>query len=798
MKNYFFTLKSFVILFLGLLGYTGFAQCAVGQPNISVQSEAISSMTIVEGASATLISPVSGSAYQWTLDGIDISGATSISLTVNDFSSSDIGDYSVVVDGTPLLNSVSLGIFSSSASDYDLDRQALVDFYNATNGSSWTNNANWLTGPMETWYGVKVENCRVTELRVSTNNISGTLPASFQNLTELKRLSIRNNNISGVLDITRMTSLIDLVASGNNLTDISFGNNEQLQRIHIQDNDFTPGKTIDLSEMRELTDFRAARLQLGGVTVAGDYDNLLYFIISDNQISGTLDIANMPNLKLCNARDNQFTDFNLGTGAELQRFYFYNNPVASGKTMDISGMRKLIDLRVQGLDLGGLIVSGTYSELLYLIIPENQISGSLDISNMPNLKLCNARDNQFTDFNLGTNGELQRFYLYNNPITPGRTMDISGMRKLVDFRVQGLDLGGLIVSGTYNDLLYLIIPENQISGTLDISNMPNLRQCNARDNQFTDFKFGSNPELSRLYFYNNPMMPGKTMDISEMRKLLDFRVQGLGLSELIMSGAYNEMLYFIISDNQFEGTLDLSNMPNLSVCNARDNFFDDLALPSNIFGADRTLNNLNVSNNNLHFDDLLPYNGVFDAFNFDYNPQRDVPTELSVDNLVSVNVGGVDNVYNWSPSGPNADSFLVESDGVYSCNVTNNTGGATGLGVPGLTIRSIPRSVMVTSSRSVSSSSLVEKEVDRNEKLNVYPNPIQKSAPIFTDITLNDDASIRFVLYTMNGQKVKEFTFEGKQGYNTFQLNSEGLSSGQYVLTSKSGVNKISKLLIIK
>ena len=38
----------------------------------------------------------------------------------------------------------------------ELDSLALVALYNSTNGSSWTDNNNWLTGPVYTWTRVEV------------------------------------------------------------------------------------------------------------------------------------------------------------------------------------------------------------------------------------------------------------------------------------------------------------------------------------------------------------------------------------------------------------------------------------------------------------------------------------------------------------------------------------------------------------------------------------------------------------------------------------------------------------------
>ena len=38
----------------------------------------------------------------------------------------------------------------------DSDREALIDFYKATNGDNWKNNENWCSDkPLKEWYGIK-------------------------------------------------------------------------------------------------------------------------------------------------------------------------------------------------------------------------------------------------------------------------------------------------------------------------------------------------------------------------------------------------------------------------------------------------------------------------------------------------------------------------------------------------------------------------------------------------------------------------------------------------------------------
>jgi Leucine-rich repeat (LRR) protein len=90
----------------------------------------------------------------------------------------------------------------SNAQVLEADSLALVDFYNAAGGSSWTNQGNWLTDSVSTWSGVTVTNGRVTGLEIVSNNMSGTIPASIGQLTELTKLRlIGDENPVKVVDI---------------------------------------------------------------------------------------------------------------------------------------------------------------------------------------------------------------------------------------------------------------------------------------------------------------------------------------------------------------------------------------------------------------------------------------------------------------------------------------------------------------------------------------------------------------------------------------------------------------------
>ena len=105
-----------------------------------------------------------------------------------------------------------------SLSSVSGDRQALMDLYEATAESSWNNASGWGNGdPSNDWYGVEVNNQgRVIQLDLSGNNLTGSLPTSIGNLTELRYLNLKQNNIESTIpsSIGNMVNLTHLLLNG--------------------------------------------------------------------------------------------------------------------------------------------------------------------------------------------------------------------------------------------------------------------------------------------------------------------------------------------------------------------------------------------------------------------------------------------------------------------------------------------------------------------------------------------------------------------------------------------------------
>jgi len=120
------------------------------------------------------------------------------------------------------------------------DSLALVAIYNTNNGSNWTVKTNWLSGPVNTWYGVTVAAGRVSEIDLSNNALLRQLPSDLGNLTELTDLNLSSNNLFDVVpkSILNLTKLETLNLSGNQLTDLPDLSESQIVELGIADNYF--------------------------------------------------------------------------------------------------------------------------------------------------------------------------------------------------------------------------------------------------------------------------------------------------------------------------------------------------------------------------------------------------------------------------------------------------------------------------------------------------------------------------------------------------------------------------------
>ncbi|XP_023735487.1 receptor protein kinase TMK1 [Lactuca sativa] len=204
---------------------------------------------------------------------------------------------------------------------------------------------------------------RVIRIQIGHQNLQGTLPASLSNLTQLERLELQWNNISGPLPtLNGLSSLQVLMLSNNLFTSIPadfFTGMSSLQSVEIDNNPFSSWVIPEsLKSASTLQNFSAVSANITGKIPdffgPDDFPGLVNLHLAFNELEGEL-------------------------------------------PMSLSGSQ-LESLWVNGQKLGGKIdVIQNMTFLKEIWLHSNSFSGPLpDFSGLKELEVLNLRDNSFT------------------------------------------------------------------------------------------------------------------------------------------------------------------------------------------------------------------------------------------------------------------------------------------------------------------------------------------------------------------------------------------------------------------
>ncbi|WP_175288732.1 leucine-rich repeat domain-containing protein [Flagellimonas eckloniae] len=229
------------------------------------------------------------------------------------------------------------------------ERQALIDLYNSTNGASWANNTNWNTSSVvSTWYGVTVVNDVVTELDLSSNLLSGTIPQSIDDLSGLTRIDFDDNQLSGTIptSIGLLTNLEKLTFSRNQLSGslpTEIGQLTNLDLLSLWDNSFTGAIPSNLSLLTGLVNlYLYDNMFSGGIpTALGQLSNLANLDLANNQLTGTIptELSQLSNLFLLRLSGNQLSGTIPSGLSQLNNltFLILGNNLLSGNVPNFTG-----------------------------------------------------------------------------------------------------------------------------------------------------------------------------------------------------------------------------------------------------------------------------------------------------------------------------------------------------------------------------------------------------------------------------------------------------------------------------
>lgn len=246
------------------------------------------------------------------------------------------------------------------------DSLALVAFYQATSGDQWTNNTNWLKGPVSTWYGVTLQDKRVVQLDLWDNGLSGFIPDEIGNLTELVELIIGQSNLHGPIP-----------TSVGQLTALDVMN---LSHTGIQGK--IPASLSNCKKLRQL--------YLGENRLEGEVDSSLsgcikleFVLLNKNQFSGAFPsfLFNLPDLYAFDISENLFNGplpAKLNHLTQVANMAFSHNQF-EGSMPTLDSLVNLEAITFENNKLTGNLESilGYYPKLTYFIANDNALTGFL-------------------------------------------------------------------------------------------------------------------------------------------------------------------------------------------------------------------------------------------------------------------------------------------------------------------------------------------------------------------------------------------------------------------------------------
>ena len=346
------------------------------------------------------------------------------------------------------------------------DREALIAFYNATDGPNWTDNTNWCSdAPLDMWYGVTTNSeGRVTGISLSDNGLSGDAGNTLAPLSKLTYLSCYSNSLIG-LDLSANTALTLLYCDNNNLSDLDLSHNQALEELDCSNNSLSE---LDLSGNVALTDLRCSNNSLSGLDLSNntalttlwcDNNNLSALDLSANTALvslvctynnlSALDLSANTALVSLVCTYNNLSDLDLSNNTALTTLWCYSNNLSN---LDLSNNTALTTLWCDNNNLSALDLSAN-TALTTLWCDNNNLS-ELDLSDKTALTTLSCSNNNLSELDLSANTALTSLSCYGNKLT---ALDIRN-----NVNLEGAEVGCQTdADGNYVDM-YLYVTEAQL------------------------------------------------------------------------------------------------------------------------------------------------------------------------------------------------------------------------------------------------------------------------------------------------------------------------------------------------
>ncbi len=375
---------------------------------------------------------------------------------------------------------------------------------------------------------------------ISGNDVTFTSPA----IVDITTMDCSSQGISDLTGIANFTNLTELNCSGNSLIILDVSLLNQLQILYCNNNSLN---AINVSGLTNLLELWCYQNSLSSIDVSTNVD-LRILSISNNNLSGTLDVSQNPLLRYLSCEYNfSLTGISFGSNVLEQLYCSY---------CDITGTLDCSNKALNTLDCSN-------NPSLETLLCKNNLLTSLNVSGCTGLKTLICDNNLLSNLDLSSNSVLEIFYCDNNQFGPSN-LDVSSNTSLKELSCRSNLLTSLNVSS--NTLLEVLRASfNQLSA-IDVSNNPQLKDLRLVSNNLTTVNVSGNTDLDLLSTANNPI---GSLDVSNLNNLRVLACYSNNLSNLDLSN--NPLLDTLYCYDNNLTSLDVTNMPNLVLLHCNNN-----------------------------------------------------------------------------------------------------------------------------------------------------------------------------------------------------------------------------------
>ena len=413
-------------------------------------------------------------------------------------------------------------------------------------------------------------------------------------------------------------------------------------------------KYLRVSGNKGLQELRCPRNALISLDVTGCTALNLLHCEENSNLSSILGLTGCTALNWLGCDYCALTSLDVTFCPGLQSLYCYNNQLTS---LNVTGLTNLLNLNcMNNPDLGSITGLSDCSAVTYFGCSNCGLN-SLDVSHMNNLGELWCSENLFATLSVINKPQLTALVANDNPYLVELECFTCALN---DLRVDNCpvlnyidcednQLTVLDVS-TCPALEYLLCPINQLT-QLNISHNPELRYLWCRDNQLTSLDLSTCPDGFLSLDCRNNQIEG-TIDVSRFADLLHLLCNNNQISQVVL-GNHDELYYLLVAANQLT-SLDASGCPALQLFYAQTNQLTSLPLANcpDLMELPIFYNKINASKMG-EIVDALPMrsadeHGALYAV-IDYDPEDDI-VEGNVITAAQVSQANAKNwdVYHWS------------------------------------------------------------------------------------------------------------------------------------------------------